>query len=247
VASGGEELYAPRGILTYTRDGDLFSVVAGDPGQRVEPPADAMGVGSEVREEGVFPSPDGRYMANVRRDETGVWLDVVSGDTVVFTQGLAGPSDPALRGGKELAAAVDGIPLAVAWSPDSAMLAAGSITGAPWALNIISAGSWRVETHAVAGGYVGELAWSPDGQVLAISTYAPGLTDHTVLLFDRGDVTMQRLVRGCTIVWSPDGRYLAVRREPRDVPGLWIVAVDGSVLARVADGEATFPVAWTEG
>lgn len=240
------ERHEPEGILTFRVEHELAAVRFGDAKTRVDTPtAEVPDRPSADTATEAYPSPDGRFTAVVGRDQDGTRLDVRSRGELRFSLALAGPSDPELRGAKALAAAIEGIPLVVAWSPDSSRLAVGSIAGAPWTLNVIGTRSWYVDRHELLGGYVGELAWSPDGESLAISTYELDGSDHNVLILDSAARSMHHLLRGCTIVWSPDSGYLAVRREPRDVPGLWIASIDGTTLTRITEEEASFPVSWT--
>ena len=236
----------PPGALTFIlSDGSRRTVLARNPAEEVpasEPPISAAPASSNT-----YPSPDGRYRALVRFDQQGMWLDVEARDAVVATFPLAGivGDQIALGDGKVGAAAVAGVPLAVAWSPDSMRLAFGSVTGAPWTLNLVSVEDWRASVHSVRGGYVGELAWAPDGSFLGVSTYEVGRTDHTVLILDPGEQTARFLIDGCAITWSPDGEYLAVHREPRVEPGVWILSVSGDLLVRASSDPDAFPLAWT--
>ena len=238
--------HGPEGILTFRLEDQLVAVRVGDETSRVDPPTAEVPERANARSgTEAYASPDGRFAATVGRDQHGTRLDVSSGGQLRFSLALAGPSDPELRGAKALAAAIEGVPLVVAWSPDSSRVAVGSIAGAPWTLNVIGTRSWSIDRHEVLGGYVGELAWSPDGASLAISTYELDRSDHNVLVLDARARTMRHLLRGCTIVWSPDSGYVAVRREPRDVPGLWIASIDGRALTWITEEEASFPVSWT--
>jgi hypothetical protein len=220
----------PAGVITYQIPGQGFYVAkaSGEP----------LGVASEHDIHGVHDasatdevsSPDGKDSARIDRNPTGVWLAVGAPGAEASIAQLAGPSDPALvAGGKGAAREVEGIPLVVAWSPDSERLAYGSITGEPWSLNVYNGhGSVpEFQRHQVTGGYVGELAWSPDGQYLAISTYAVDRTSHTVLLLDTRTNRMERLSDGCHLTWSPDSKYLAIHRDPGVESGAWVLSVDG--------------------
>jgi WD40 repeat protein len=232
----------PNGILTYIAgDGSHVSLDVTRPDA---PLAAALEVPALPAEAGVYPSPDGRYLATVRRDDEGVFLDISEGDRMITSRWLAAPTDPEFVVGKGPARAVEGVPLAVAWSPDGQHLAYGSVDGEPWNLNILSLPTWSYASAEVAGGYVGELAWSPDSSLLAISTYEIDRTDHTVLVYDSGDRTVSHLIDGCHVIWSPDGTYLAVRREPSVTSGIWLVSPDGRSRTAVTSEPDHFPLAW---
>ncbi len=239
----------PSGVLTYSLgDGTYATVRADDPTVHVEALAREVAlVEPAASQADVYDSPDEQLVATAYRDEQGTRIEVttVSGQVGSFL--LAAPEgDQLVNGGKGPAAAVASVPLTVQWSPDSRYLAFGSITGAPWALNVLSVGAGRLDRYAVQGGYVGELAWSPGSDLLAISTYEIGRRDHNVLLFDAGARTVRHLIDGCEVVWAPDGRYLAVHREPRVEPGVWIASADGETRIRATADPMAFPISWVE-
>ena len=208
-------------------------------------PTPASGT-SEVR------SPDGKSTAIVQRLPEGVFLAVASGSAPArqIAQ-LAAPGDPQLvAGGKGHARAVEGVPLVVAWSPDSKTLAYGSVSGVPWSLTLLTmematAGLGLERYYEVSGGYVGELAWSPDGRFLAISTYTIARTQHSVLMLDvAGRGTPVRLLDGCHITWSPDSRFVAVHRDPGPEGGAWVVTADGASRWLLNGEQQAFPLSW---
>lgn len=242
-------IQGPSGVLTYVADGGRYtSILAGDPSRRLASAAVGPdGHGSAHHRPTTAPSPDGRYEANVRYDEQGTFIDVVSRGHLAQSIPIAASDDAdVILGGKNLARAVEGVPLTIAWSPDSKHLAYGSITGAPWTLNIFSTNTWTFASYQVEGGYVGELAWSPDGTRLAISTYELERTNHTVLLLDIATSWVRRLIGGCIVVWSPDGNFVAVRREPLEAPGVWIAPIEDGTAIRITADDKSYPVAWTE-
>jgi Tol biopolymer transport system component len=162
---------------------------------------------------------------------------------------LAGEFDPQLvAGGKGAARAVEGIPFVVAWSPDSKTFAFGSITGDPYVLGLMRyPGSVQPQlTFAeVTGGYVGELAWSPDGKLLAISTYALDRRNHTVLMADPVSGSIRKLIDGCHITWAPDSKYIAIHRDPGVESGAWVVsATDSEDRWPISREVKAFPLTW---
>ncbi|MDA0351666.1 MAG: hypothetical protein O3A10_05595 [Chloroflexi bacterium] len=243
------EAAAPRpvGVLTYLDgEGSYVAVNASDLASHLEVTEPASAIAGPTSTGDRYPSPDGRYEAIVRRVELGTWIDVFDRGTPVFSDGIAGPDDQTLVAGtKALAAAVDGIPLTIAWSPDSRYLAYGSITGAPYALALVRTDNWSSSYNRVAGGYVGELAWAPDSSRLAISTYEPDRSNHTVLIYNPQQPVPRRLIDGCRIVWAPDARFIAVHREPGDETGVWISSPDGKTRIEATADPNAFPISWT--
>ena len=233
----------PTGVLTYiTGEGDT---IAGDLTTRLE--LIEAATGGSTGSGSVYPSPDGRYVASIRSDALGTWIDVSEDDRKVVSFTVAGPDDPrAVAGGKGLAAAVDGVPLTIAWSPDSRYLAYGSMTGAPYALSVARADNWSTNYRQVAGGYVGELAWAPDSSRLAISTYEIDRSDHTVLIYNPTTTVVRHLIDGCAIVWAPDAAFLAIHREPNVATGVWITSPDGEIRIEATADEFAFPIGWAE-
>ena len=235
------------GVLTYVvEDGSYVAVEAGYPDTLIDVPVDVAGAaGDEVPS--AYVSPDGRYTAAIRRDDDGAHIDVTTGTREVASYWIASPSDAeVVVDGKGPARAVEGVPLTIAWSPDSRRLAFGSISGTPWALQVVSASTWLQSGFEVQGGYVGELAWSPDSSQLAISTYEIDRSDHNVLMFDVATRTVRDLIDGCSIVWAPNGAFLAVHREPSVETGVWMTSSDGLARFEATDDPMAFPVSWIE-
>lgn len=197
-----------------------------------------------------FPAPDGAAAAFVEREGSNAWLVISQGGSSQRLAQLADESSPPLVDGvKGDAQVAGGVPLVVEWSPDSRYLAFGSLTGAPYALHVVErdALSREMTSHgkyAVAGGYIGELAWSPSGDRLAISTYSADRRDHTVFVLDPSGGAPVRLIDGCHIIWSPDGEHIAIHRDPHREPGAWVVAIDGSESYAISNEATAFPLAW---
>ena len=193
------------------------------------------------------PSPNGRDVASIERLPDGVWLAMTTGPVTSRITQLATTGDPALvAGGKGAARAVDGVPLVMAWSPDSSQLAFGSITGEPYFLSLMRIGATPTfNAYEVSGGYVGELAFSPDGHYLAVSTYAMDRKSHTVLILDHSTGRVNRLIDGCHITWSPDSRYVAIHRDPGVEAGAWVVsATDATDRWAISNEAQAFPLTW---
>ena len=192
-------------------------------------------------------SPDGKTTASIERVPDGVWLALTAGNVTSRITQLAVSGDPALvAGGKGAARVVDGVPLVMAWTPDSSQLAFGSITGEPYFLTLMKPGPTPLmDGHEVSGGYVGELAFSPDGRFLAVSTYAMDRKSHTVLMLELSSGRMSRLIDGCHITWSPDSRYVAIHRDPGVESGAWVVsATNATDRWAISHQPQAFPLTW---
>lgn len=240
------------GRITYEVSGAGYFAVdaAGGPAETASPPWAKQAPAGRSESE-TFPAPDRSRVARVERTEAGVFLNILDGDRALLAAQLAGPeSAPLVDGGKVAARAVAGVPLAAAWSPDARTLAYGSLTGEPFTLHVADFGAalaLNLRDYPVAGGFVGELAWSPNGRYLAISTYALDRSSHTVLMFDAITGGLQRLSDGCHIVWSPDSQYIAIHRDPQAEPGAWVLSVDGHERWELSSDPKAFPYTWTGG
>jgi hypothetical protein len=235
------------GIITYSVAGKGFFAATGD-GEFLGParPDDLVHVHDAGATEQVL-SPDGTRSARIDRREDGVYLAVGSPGAEDLTWQLAGPSDPALvSGGKGHARELAGVPLVVAWSPDSKKLAFGSITGEPWNLTILNVeyGTVAMGHYPVSGGYVGELAWAPDGSYLAISTYSLDRRNHSVLILDAKTSRLDRVVDGCHLTWSPDSKFIAIHRDPGPDGGAWVISPDGETMYPITRERDAFPHSW---
>ena len=240
----------PSGRITYEITGQGF-FNAKPTGEQLGPAAaeDLHFVHNATAQDEV-PGPDGSRVARIQRNDAGTWLEVTGNDFLPAAWQIAGPSDSALvSGGKGAARAVEGIPVVVAWSPNSRQIAWGSITGSPYTLLIADPQApSQLRTYQVSGGYIGELAWSPDAHYLAISTYSLDRKDHTVFMLDMQRAgSPVRLVDGCHLTWSPDGRYLAIHRDPGPEQGAWVISPDGDERYAVSREAGAFPYSWREG
>jgi hypothetical protein len=233
-----EAAASPSGILTFAADGHYISVPAVDPTHRLATVAvtSENHIAAHQRPTEAV-SPDGRFEARVVTDEQGTRIDLTASGHATVSVAIAAPEGVGLvTEGKALARAVAGVPLTIAWSPDSKYLAFGSITGAPWALNLFSTASWSFSSYQVEGGYVGELSWSPDGSRLAISTYELERTNHTVLLLDVETHWLRRLIGGCIV----SGRRTAASSP--SIASRWRIPVSGSRPSREASASASLPM-----
>lgn len=231
------------GIITYTTaQGDASIHPNGEPATFQGLPGVPVVTRGGVEE---FPAPGGGSVAYVEREGSNAWLALRQGGASERLAQLADESSPPLVNGvKGDARVAGGIPLVVTWSPDSKYLAFGSLTGAPYALHVVERATGAQQTHEVGGGYIGELAWSPDGDLLAISTYSDDRRDHTVYALDPAGGAPVRLIDGCHIIWSPDGEHIVIHRDPHREPGAWVVAIDGSGAYAISNEPTAFPLAW---
>jgi dipeptidyl aminopeptidase/acylaminoacyl peptidase len=103
-----------------------------------------------------------------------------------------------------------------------------------------------VLSYSFEEGYAGELAWSPDGKHLAISTYSPDRTQHEIYMMNLidGPSAPRHLLDGCKIAWSPDGQFIAVKREPHDATGVSAIRVDSGYNWLITEQPALIPIAW---
>lgn len=88
-------------------------------------------------------------------------------------------------------------------------------------------------------------AWSPDGELLALSR-AEGANSDLYLLEARTGETVRRLTDDPGVdtspAWSPDGQELVFVSDRRGPPGLWRIARDGGAPEPLAtDGYLTNP------
>src|SRR5687768_4994979 len=244
----------PGGVITYEVTGRGLFTATGDGsslGSATYEHLHSEGHVAAAVEEA--PSPDGKWTAAILRNPSGVFLTLRGEDGIQrITTQLASGDDPALvAGGKGHARAVEGVPLVVAWSPDSKTLAFGSVTGEPYSLGLLSNPGLTnpsITYSQVYGGYVGELAWSPDGKLLAISTYSLDRLNHSVLIADPSTGSVRTLIDGCHITWSPDSKYVAIHRDPGPEAGAWVIAANDKSdrWAITREGKA-FPLTWREG
>ena len=133
-------------------------------------------------------------------------------------------------------------PIYIAWSPDGTRLAFGGGFTPPYTMTTVDVATGALARTEFPFGYPGEIKWSPDGGLLAISTYDPDRTRHESYVVDPVTGSATHLARGCIIVWSPDSRFLAVHGEPE--PGISIVDVATGAQGKLTQSKNDTPLTW---
>lgn len=141
-----------------------------------------------------------------------------------------------------------------AWSPDGGKLALVRDKGGGSELLVlnIAAGTKPEEMHRAiergleqagalvkpsAGSAITDLAWSPDGGVLAYSLRESG---QSRVFLAGGKTSPVSLGQGARPAWSPDGKWLVVEREGQDDKALCLVEREGGRSYPLGPGR--FPV-----
>ncbi len=157
-------------------------------------------------------SPDGTTLVSGSHDQTvAIWRVP---DGVMVGQ---------LQAGSEI--------LCLEISPDGKLLALGG-TGGAWVWEMGTETFTLVDWQEYPGGYVNDLAFAPDGNLLALA-----LSDETVWLrrVPAGETVLRLGGYGgkiLSLAFSPDGRYLAAGSEDNSV-GLWqLERTDETIQAR---------------
>jgi hypothetical protein len=135
-------------------------------------------------------------------------------------------------------------PMYVEWSPDGTRLAFGGGTQPPYTMTVVDLTTGAAAQTEFPSGYPGEIRWSPDGALVAVSTYDIERTHHETWVVDPANGAGRHLMDGCVIVWSPDGRFLAVHGEDR--PGIAVVDVTSGARGQLTHVSTDIPIAWME-
>lgn len=174
----------------------------------------------------------------------------------------------------------------IAWHPNGNYLAIG--------LGDLSASAYKIQTFSFDGTTLTQLpdtaqyiygtedgssdpissvrsvAWSPDGNYLAVGGIAPSYNNYNVQTFSFNGTTLTRLADEAqyaytaspldgvnTVSWSPDGSYLAIggTNPSYDLPTtpyeLQILSFNGSSVTRLTDsclynyGNCIYAISWT--
>lgn len=191
----------------------------------------------------LYRSPDGRRFAFTAGGNDG-WRLMVYDDVTraVIDLGPMGSDGP---DGQPLTVPPDQKgPLYIAWSPDSARVAFGGGLEPPYTMKIVDLESGSVQSTEFNEGYPGEIAWSPDGSKLGVSTYDAARTSHEVYTVDPATGMATHVAQGCIIIWSPDGRFLAAHSSEEH--GIVIVDTVTLLKGRLTSQPDDAPIAWEE-
>jgi hypothetical protein len=234
-------------VTWYNRDLLISSTVDGMPRLHVveiDGTVRASAPGGSSRYFNFNAAPDGEMFAYTASDAAGWRLFTVNAATLDVTDhgpmGSDGPDgvpvpDPP-DGGKG--------PMSIAWSPDATRLAFGGGFEPPYSMKVVDVWANTTVTTGFASGYPGEIRWSPDGKLLAVSTYDTERTHHETWVVDPLTGAGKHLMDGCVIVWSPDSRFLAVHGE--DIPGIAIVDVASGARMQLTANSTDAPLTWTD-
>jgi Tol biopolymer transport system component len=188
-----------------------------------------------------YPSPDGSVVAFTQDGSEGWRLYTLDLASAALTDYGNMGSDPVGTQTPEEFAEVKG-PMYISWSPDGTRLAFGGGVEPPYTMRTVDLTTGNVALSRFAEGYPGEIKWSADGTVLAVSTYDVDRTRHEVYVVDPETGEGRHLMDGCLLVWSPDGRFLAAHAER--LPGIAIVDVASGAHGHLTHDRADIPVAW---
>jgi hypothetical protein len=112
----------------------------------------------------------------------------------------------------------------------------------PFVLTMIDLTTGAVLSVTFGDAHPGEVAWSPDGTMIAVGTFDEALDRHEAWIVDAATGEGRYLLDACQLVWSPDSRFLAVRG--RDRPGLAIIEVETGVRLQVTQEDISVPIRW---
>jgi len=175
-------------------------------------------------------SPDGRRIAFSREDAFGRTKNGVYGIYVVGADGKG-----LRRIAKRAAVAVD-------WSPDGSSLAFVTgfwSTGASGRVGTIGLATGATRTFALAGAQ--DVAWAPDGRMLAVAG------DRGIsILTPSGRKLRQIEAPAASVTWSPDGRWLAYGATTRDgrYGHIHIASANGRGTRQVTSKSIAYDLDW---
>ena len=173
-------------------------------------------------------SPDGQLLAAPSSDRT-IWLwDAEKGKLL---RKLAGHHF---------------LDYATAWSPTGRILASGSVVSVIFWDRGTGEQLWRLTGKQSVTTSACSLAWSPDGQTLAIGT---GFIDGDIQLWDITNKKQIRTLKGhndlvFSIAWSPDGQLFASGSNDATVR-LWNMKSKHPILTLTGHSQAVLCVAWS--
>lgn len=132
---------------------------------------------------------------------------------------------------------------AARWSPDDARLASAGIDGVQvWA----AATGERIWAYSGHRG-LSDVAWSPDGRMVAIASFEP--IDRTVTILNAANGTVIRTYRAhpdniFAIAWSPDGRMIA-SAGASGVVRVWTPTTGTTITTFAGNAGSVNALAWS--
>lgn len=140
---------------------------------------------------------------------------------------------------------------APAWSPDGSQLAFFGVQGISELGGTYNQGNgvWLVDMvdsqpqnpkQLMAQDHIKSLAWSPDGNRLAVEVGIPS-TNFEIVVIDANDGQVLSRFPGEQPAWSPDSQKLVIKSCQSDC-GLWLVNADGSGGSQITfEGTDSYP------
>ena len=124
------------------------------------------------------------------------------------------------------------------WSPDGERIAflrdsidSLDIHSDIWIMVADGTDSVPLELGLLGFGFIGRLAWSPDGTRIAFESYPSSLPrNHEIWVIDLDGTDPVKLFDGFSPAWSPDGTKIAYSKLlPGNVrAGIWVTDADGT-------------------
>ena len=192
-----------------------------------------------------YPSPDHQTFAYTVNHADGWRMNIVdAGEGTVRDLGNMGSDPTGVRPPVDVSPDGGKGPMYIAWSPDGSRLAFGGGFAPPYTMKIVDLTSGNVAHTEFPNGYPGEIEWSPDGTLVAVSSYDPDRTRHETFVVDPASGEASHLLNGCILVWSPDSRFLAVHGEPD--PGISLVDVHTGETGKLTHEMHDTPWRWVD-
>jgi WD40 repeat protein len=147
--------------------------------------------------------------------------------------------------------ALDGNAYLVAWSPDGSQLAAADIVKGgefgPAHLAVWDTSTWKVIFEQTGkdetlDSIYGDIAWSPDGKLLADSVHGMSVLVHDIKTGET--ISQQDMLNSYELSWSPDGTRLVGTGDLAYGIRRWKVSTNESVRLFDQRSDSSLRVAW---